>query len=94
MGTGGLQEDARQATNYKAAVMAHVSDLTSRSRRLALHRCSFRSANWPFGVGLIYFYLFFKIFVGSASFLSTHNKLKKNEKMLTPNFADRDRFDF
>jgi hypothetical protein len=59
MGSGGLHVDARKATNQKAAVMMHVSDLTSRSRRLALHRCSFCYKNSPYGLELKYFFLFF-----------------------------------
>jgi len=62
MGSGGLHVDARKATNQKAAVMMHVSDLTSRSRRLALHRRSFCYKNSPFGLELKYFFLFFSTF--------------------------------
>jgi hypothetical protein len=59
MGTGGLHDNSRQASNQKAAVMAHVYDLTPRSRRLALPRFLFRYKNSPFGLGLKYFFLFF-----------------------------------
>jgi hypothetical protein len=59
MGTGGLHAISGQATNQKAAVMVHVSDLSPRSRWLALLRCSFRYKNSPFGLELKYFFLFF-----------------------------------
>jgi hypothetical protein len=83
MGTGRLHEDARQATNQKAAVMAHVPDLTSRSRRLELHRCSFRSTNWPFGVGLKYFSLIFLNlrWFGQFSFHTQQTKKKVDPQL-------------
>ena len=86
MGTGGLHENDRQATNQMAAAMTHASDLTSRSRRLALHRCSFRSTNSTSGIGLESLFLFFTVsLVGPVFFPHTTNLRKK----WTPKFADR-----
>ena len=59
MGSKGVHATNRQASNLYSAVTACCSDLTPRFWRLALHRCSFRSTNSPFGVGLNFFFFFF-----------------------------------
>jgi len=81
MGTGGLHAISGQATNQKAAVMVHVSDLSPRSRWLALLRCSFRYKNSPFGLELKYFFLFFLL---SRSLAAVIIFTKQHWKKLTP----------